>query len=104
MHEHLELGVQDVTGEVVEISVVNGPGPGGVFVHPLAQGTRIRHVNQAWAKEATAEVRVAHGPYGDDSYEYEVVAGEVFASPLGPDNPMTRLTQWSSQAIVVVPV
>lgn len=66
---------------------------------PLPVGTRVWHINQQWARSATAEITAVMGPYNDGSYEYMVLAGENFARQLGPDNPMTRVAQWSSFAV-----
>ena len=103
MTQHYELGL-NAEGELLEIALVGGPGPCGPVVsvsrHPFAPGTRVRHVSQEWAREATAVVVQAHGPFGDGSYEYEVFAGELFAEPVSQSNPMTRPTQWSSLATV----
>jgi hypothetical protein len=103
--KHYEPG-WDEDGRLLEVYLVDGPGPCGPVVtvsrHPFAPGTRVRHVNQEWAREATAVVVKAHGPFGDGSYEYEVFAGELFAEPVSESNPMTRPTQWSSLAVIVV--
>jgi hypothetical protein len=93
-------------GRLVEVSLVDGPGPCGPVVtvsrHPLAPGTPVRHVNQEWAREATAVIVQAHGPFLDDVYEYVVAAGVDFSRPVSQSNPMTRPAQWSSLAVAVV--
>lgn len=65
----------------------------------LPAGTRVKHVNQQWARTATATIRDIKGPYNDGSYEYLVTAGVDFSRPLGPDNPETHETWWSSLAV-----
>lgn len=65
----------------------------------LPAGTPVHHVSQEWAHgQATAVITAVRGPFFDLSYEYEVQAGEDFSRPVGPDNPMTRSTWWSSLA------
>jgi len=66
---------------------------------PLPVGTRVYHARQEWARRenlATGTVREIKGPYHDGTYEYVVTTGEDISRRLGPDNPETRTTQWSS--------
>jgi hypothetical protein len=73
-----------------------------VTTHPLPVGTRVRHYGQQWpaARQGTATVREVKGPYQDGSYEYRVTAGQDFSRRIGPDNPETRETWWSSTATI----
>lgn len=72
---------------------------------PLPTDTPVYHANQRWAAGlgiATGTITEVKGPYYDDSYEYQVLTGENFARPPGPDNPQTRTTWWSS--LTTIPV
>lgn len=70
--------------------------------HPLAVGTRVRHMGQQWgtARFGTATIQEVKGPYYDDSYEYLVTTGEDFSRSPGPGNPETRQTWWASYTTI----
>lgn len=70
--------------------------------HPLPPGAPVRHINQEWAREATAEIIDWDGPDADGGYEYRVLAGQDFSRQLGFDNVMDRVAQWSSRATIPV--
>ncbi|MFD8654972.1 hypothetical protein [Streptomyces mirabilis] len=66
-------------------------------------GTRVRHVSQEWATatvapQGTAVVLAVGREHHDGTCEYEVMAGEDFSRRIGEGNPMTRKTEWNSNA------
>ncbi|MGW1436782.1 hypothetical protein ACWD7M_16225 [Streptomyces griseus] len=68
---------------------------------PYAVGTRVRHTGQEWARATAAPkgtaVVVAVGPeHHGGTREYEVLAAEEFSRRPGPDNPLTKRTEWNS--------
>lgn len=68
---------------------------------PLSVGDRVYHVGQLWAYSlpgGTAEITGVLGPYKDGTYEYKLLTPEDFSRRPGPDNPMTRESQWASRA------
>lgn len=71
---------------------------------PLAVGTRVRHVSQQWATGDiwTAEITRVSNRWWDGTFEYDVLAGELFACRLSETNPMTRVTTWSSRCTIPV--
>jgi hypothetical protein len=71
-----------------------------MITHPLPVGTRVRHIAQEWARTSTATITAVDGPFLGENYDYTVLATRFFADAPGPDNPETRITQWSSRATV----
>lgn len=72
-------------------------------VHPLTVGTRIYHRSQQWHCEhmgGTATIIGVYGPRHDGTFEYRVMTGVDFFRQTGSRNPETRLTDWSSSAVL----
>lgn len=95
-------GARAILREVLAEAAADAPA-----AERLAPGTRVRHVSQQWATEVIAPegtaVVVAVGlEHHDGTCEYEVLAGADFSRRVGPDNPMTRKTEWNSAAVVAV--
>lgn len=71
---------------------------------PLSVGTAVTHVSQQWAPRipgGTAVILEVEGPCRDGSYEYQVRAARDFSRRPGVENPMDRVTWWSSLAVRV---
>ena len=72
--------------------------------HPFQRGDMVCHMNQEWAVAehlATAVISEVQD-CGDGTYEYKVTTAQDFSRRPGPDNPLTRPSQWNSRMTYMI--
>lgn len=72
--------------------------------HPFEVGDLVCHANQEWAVAQKIPTAVIHQviPQGDGTFEYVVTTAADFSRRPGPDNKMTRRSQWNSGMTLLV--